>query len=210
MTLLSKPHLLMVLAWWATLGLASAAFGADTKKPGAKPMVPPVPAVAADSFEAFQLVVERNIFNPNRIGRTKAGPEVKPVRVDEISLVGTMESSKGIVAFFDSANSSYRKALRVGESVADFKVEKIGPDGVDLLRGDKPVALKLAQQLRRTEGGEWAVRAVPFRDPKADARGSAATSGGFRPVEVPAVTQIPDDASDALKRLMKKREKDLK
>ncbi|MSU48516.1 MAG: hypothetical protein EXS37_05385 [Opitutus sp.] len=179
---------------------------------GATPATSPAPAVIspANSFDAFQLVVERNIFDPNRIGRTKAAPPEKPPRVDEISLVGTMNYQKGLVAFFDSPNGNYRKTLREGESVADFKVERIAADGVELLRAEKPVSLKVAQQLRRVENGEWTVRATPEPVAGADGRGSGGASGTFRPVEAPAITEIPADASEALKRLMEKRKKDLK
>ncbi len=168
----------------------------------------PVAVAPSGSFDAFLLIVERNIFNPNRVGRTRATAEEKPLRVDEIALVGTMEFEQRHLAFFDSPDAAYRKALGVGESVADFKVQSIAADRVELLQGDKPVTVKLAHQLRRTEGGEWSVRALPSAAPVAPS-----AAGGLvavRPAEATPEPEIPADASEVLKRLMKNREKQLK
>ena len=158
----------------------------------------------ASGFEAFQLIVERNIFNPNRIGRTRTAPEEKPPRVDEISLVGTMQSDLGVMAFFDSPDPAFKKTLKAGESVADFKVQSIAADGVELIRGDKPLALKVSQQLRRAEGGDWnVISLVPAARVDGSARLESGRPGSAAPPEIPA------DASEALKRLMEKRQKQL-
>jgi Tfp pilus assembly protein PilP len=168
-----------------------------TGKNAATAKTAPAPkAPSPGSFEAYQLVVERNIFNPNRVGRTRANPEDKQPRVDEISLVGTMESERGRVAFFESPDSAYRKALREGETMGDFRVRRIANDGVELMREEKALALKISQQLRRPEGGEWTVRATPSAVPEAAAAA--------------AVPEIPADASEVLKRLLKQRESQLK
>lgn len=161
----------------------------------------------ANSFDAFQLIVERNIFNPNRVGRTRATPEEKPLRIEEISLVGTMNYDKGLVAFFESPDSAYRKVLREGESVADFKVQRIAADGVELTRDDKVLGLKVTQQLRRVEGSDWVVNAT--QSAPADTR-PVATIDAARPADSTVTSEVPGDASEVLKRLMKKREKQFK
>lgn len=181
---------------------------AADKRRDAAPAVTPAPSAisSAKSFDAFQVIAERNIFNPNRTGRTKAAQEEKAPRVDEISLVGTMQYDKGLVAFFDSPDSAYRKALREGESVGDFKLQRITADGVELMREEKTITLKITQQLRRAEGGDWVVTATPVR---ADGGTSVSGSPQSRPNE-PAPVEIPADASEVLKRLLKKRDKQLK
>jgi hypothetical protein len=195
----------------AMLCAASAVFAANEKRrnfsnpaPSSAGSAVPVAAAPANSFEAFGLVVERNIFNPNRTGRSASAPEAKPVRVDEIALVGTMMSDEGLRAFFESADSRFRKTVRVGDSIAEFKVARISSSGVDLAQGDTALALLVAQRLRRVEGGAWTV----------DTSGTEAAQGtgltaGRRAVEPGAPAEIPADASDVLKRLMKKREKQL-
>lgn len=165
------------------------------------------PITPAAGFDAFQLILERNIFNPNRVGRTRATTEEKPPRVDEISLVGTMHYDKGVVAFFDSTEPAFKKSLRVGESVADFKVQSIAPDGVELLRGDTSLSLKVSQQLRRAEGGDWNVITLVPPPARTDASGGGRLESA-RP-GVPATPEIPANASEVLKRLMQKREKQL-
>jgi hypothetical protein len=195
----------------ALLGAAfmTLAFGASDKKRDRSGSSNAAPAAAAsavspaNSFDAFQLIVERNIFNPNRVGRTRAAPEEKPPRIDEISLVGTMQYDKGLVAFFDSPDSSYRKTLREGESIADFKVQRISANSVELLQGEKPVTLKVTEQLRRPEGADWSVRTTPAAMAATSGSGSMSSGAPSGPTEIPA------DASEALKRLLEKRNKQL-
>jgi hypothetical protein len=205
---------LLVLAATA-VGFSAVSSGADRRRSGTSPTVAtgaPPPAVApSQGFDRFQLVVERNIFNPNRLGRTRVDAGDKPARVDEISLVGTVRYDREQLAIFDSPDAQYRKAVREGEMLADFKLVRISQDTVELLRGDKPVALKVAQQLRRAEGAEWAVtmNRAAQADPKAMDPGAANTINASRTGEA-AAGEIPADASEVLKRLMKKREKQLK
>jgi hypothetical protein len=194
-----------------SLALGTAVVGAEKRRDrtSSTPAAPSGAAAATVSpssgFDAFQLVVERNIFNPNRVGRSKAAPEEKPPRIEEISLVGTMNYERGLVAFFDSPDSAFRKAVREGETIGDFKVTRITADGVELMRGDKPLALKVTEQIRRPEGGEWTVRTTPREVPSATGGGSMAA----RPTESKGPVEIPADASEVLKRLLKNRDKQL-
>ncbi len=193
----------------ALLWGASTASAANDKRRNSSSPAPSSAGSAAaaappNSFEAFGLIVERNIFNPNRAVRTAPAPEVRPLRVDEIALVGTMTSDQGLLAFFESADSSFQKTVRVGESIADFKVERITSGSVDLARGDTPLALMVAQRLRRVEGSDWTLDTSAT---EAD-QGKGLTAGR-RAVEPGAPAEIPAGASDVLKRLMKKREKQL-
>lgn len=168
----------------------------------------PAPAVApVGSYEAYSLIVERNIFNPNRVGRTRMSDE-KLARVDELSLVGTVQHGSENLALFDSPDAALRKAVHEGDTLGDFKVQRITPAGVDLVRGEQPFALKVAQQLRRVEGGDWTVgtNQAARSDPKA----LAAPDPSARPVEAATSSAaLPADASEVLKRLMKQREKQL-
>lgn len=162
----------------------SAAAGAETVSP-------------ASGFDAFRIIAERNIFNPNRVGLTRAAPEAQPPRTDEIALVGTVEFGGQRVALFESAEAAFRKSVREGETIGDFTVAKVGAAGVELVREGRTLPLRVAEQLRRPEGGEWSVVAAPDA-PRADARAEA------------AAPEIPADASEVLKRLMRQREKQLK
>ncbi|MFZ9839031.1 MAG: hypothetical protein ACO3JJ_10910 [Opitutaceae bacterium] len=150
----------------------------------------------AGSLEAFALVTERNIFNPNRTARTRAAPEEKPVRTEEVALVGVVGFGADTAAVFHSADPRLRGEAAAGGRLGDFSVVAVTPAGVELRAGERTYTLAVAQRLTRVEGGEWTASAAPV--PEVRARPEAA------PVEVPA------NASEVLKRLMKQREKQLK
>ena len=184
---------------------ALAATAADPKSPALTPAPPaaatrPTPP-AAVTFEAFRLIAERNIFNPNRVGRTLPGaPEAMPPREDSITLVGAMNSDTGPRAFFDSPDATYRKALREGDVIVLYTLRHIANREVELVKDDKPLVLKVGQRLRRAEGGDWTV-----------AEGGTASNAA--PTTVGPATSappVPADASETLRRLMKQRQKQFK
>jgi len=197
-------HLCLLAAAGTVLAATLASAQERERRRSSTPVTPaPAAAVApAQGFAAFQLVVERNIFNPNRVGRTREASDTKEVRTDEISLVGTMQYDKGLLAFFDSPDARYAKALHEGDTFADFKVQRIMADQVELLRGDKPLTLRLSEQLRRPEGGDWSVRPSPS---------NAFTTVPAAAVALPTAGAADSgEASEVLKRLLQKREKQLK
>ncbi len=210
MNLFSKQHLLAVCT--LLLGALALCSAADVRKGGAPaPKTPPVATgTAGQSYDDFRLVVERNIFNPNRVGRTKAAPEEKLVRVDAVSLVGTVQHGTEAIAIFNSTDPAYRKDLRAGESLGEFKLQTISADGVELMREDKPLSLKVAQQLRRVEGKDWTVSAAPVSQFDSRSSGSSSGSASRGATAAAPVVEIPADASEVLKRMMKKREQQLK
>lgn len=192
------------------VGLLALPAGAADKRRNGPPGTPaPVGAIAPNvGFDAFQIVVERNIFNPSRSSRARSAPEEKPVRTDELSLVGVVQYDGDRIAVFDGSESAFRRGIREGESVADFRVARIAADGIELTLNDRRIALKVAQQLRRPEGGEWKVSASQVA--RAEPRTAAGNGSGPPRGAEPAAVEIPADASEVLKRLMQKREKQLK
>ncbi len=116
-----------------------------------------------------------------------------------------MQHDGAVMAFFDSPDPAFKKTLRAGDSVAEFKVQSIAADGVELMRDDKPLSLKVTQQLRRAEGGDWNVISMvpPAMGTDGASRLESARSSNSAPAAIPA------DASEALKRLMEKRQKQL-
>ena len=203
----SRPRPL--LAAFAALLAAGPGLAAETAKMPAAAAPPPparvnaaAPAIA--SFDAFRLIGDRNIFNPNRVGRSSRSADEAPPRVDTISFVGTMEYEKGLFAFFDSPDSIYRKALHEGETIGPFTVKTITADAVDLVRDAKPVSLRMGQQLRRPAGGDWSVIAADVVRTEARAAEAASAPASSAPPAIPA------DASETLRRLMELRQKQLK
>ena len=165
------------------------------------PAAAPAPAGAPDarsaaSFDTFRLIGNLNIFDSTRVGWVDDAPKV---HVDTISFVGTMVYDKGRLAFFDSSDRSFRKALHAGETIADFTVARVDSGRVELTRDSKSIELLMGQQLRRPPGGQWALAAGGARAAPAPDRQAAAE-------EAP----LPAGASDILQRLMAKRQQELK
>ena len=108
---------------------------------------PAAPAAAASGqgFEAFQLILERNIFNPTRVGRTRVADEEKPVRSDEITLVGIVRYGDRGLAVFHSSEASFRREVGEGGEIADFKVLRVDAGGVERRRLDLSLAAMRAR-----------------------------------------------------------------
>ncbi|HLP76144.1 MAG TPA: hypothetical protein VK327_04435 [Candidatus Paceibacterota bacterium] len=108
-------------------------------------------------FSAFQIITDRNIFDPNRrprVQQSRTPPRVQQI-VDSFSLVGTMSYSNVVLAFFDGTGSEYRKSLAVSNRIAGYTVLEIRQDAVKLALDTNEVELKVGMQMRRSEDGKW-------------------------------------------------------
>ena len=160
-------------------------------------------AVARLDYQSFKIITDRNIFDPNRSSRSSRtrteGP--KPARVESFALVGTMSYENGTYAFFDGTGSSYRKAIKTGDTIAGYKVAGISADHVKLEANGQQIELSVGVQMRKQDEGEWQLA------------GRAESFGTSSPAT--AATEKTESASggeesDVLKKLMQKREQELK
>jgi hypothetical protein len=160
------------------------------------------PSASLD-YSAFKIIVDRNIFDPNRFPRTAGGPARKPKSVDSMTLVGTMTYEKGTFAFFDGSSSEYRKALKRADSIAGYKLTGIAANYVKLASGTNELELKVGSQLRREEDGPWQLssQAASYSEMPSSAAGSA--SGSTASASSPSVPSGP--YSDILKKLAEQR-----
>jgi hypothetical protein len=155
-------------------------------------------------YAAFRVIVDGNIFDPNRTSRRPGATRarVAPRSVDSLTLVGIMTYEKGTFAFFDGTSSDYKRALKLTDSIAGYKVTNITPNSVKLASGTNELDLSVGAQLRREEDGPWLLSsqsasyaaAPASASTNPTATGSDAASGGAE--------------SDVLKRLMQRREKE--
>ncbi|HOA60143.1 MAG: hypothetical protein KA191_04665 [Verrucomicrobia bacterium] len=173
-------------------------------------------ASSQDNYEGFRIISERNIFNANRSGRAPRRRETpRPSRVDTVALLGTMSYEKGQFAFFDGSDPSYRATLKPGGTIADLKVLDIGANHVRLDVQGNRLDLKVGSQLRREDGGEWKVAARDESPGGWTARPAAASSDSAsgRPTESSRTesgsSSSSSDTSEALKRLLEKREREM-
>jgi len=107
-------------------------------------------------FTSFQIIGQRNIFDPNRVPHRRSASSAARV-VDSFSFVGTMSYAKGTFAFFDGTSPDFRKVLERGGGIADFKVTAINPKSVTLVAGTNETVLPLGTQMRRDDDGHWVV-----------------------------------------------------
>jgi hypothetical protein len=158
-------------------------------------------------YSAFRIIGERNIFNQHRQHREK-GQSKSTTTGDRFSLVGTMSYEKGDFAFFDGTSSEYRKILQIDGTIAGHKVTQITPLSVKLKIDMQEVEMKVGSQMRRDDEGAWQPSAVgelppvPFT-PAAGIATNPAESG-------PSNSDSNGEANDVLKKLMQKREQEMK
>ena len=166
--------------WWSAAVVAAAA-----------------PLAGGTDFTPYQLIGQRNIFDPNRVPHVRSSSAHATARVvDSFSFVGTMSYSKGTFAFFDGTSPDFRKVLELGGSVADFNVAAITPKSVTLLAGTNETILPLGAQMRRDDDGHWVISTDPATYV---GTGNSATSGSSRHPHLPSDnpnTTVPDGTAD--------------
>ena len=159
--------------------------------------------VPALDYSSFKIIADRNIFNLNRSARSARGGGAarKQTKVETISLVGTLSSEKGRLAFFDSSSSQYKKVLKPADTIAGFKIKDIALNHVTLESGGKVTELRVGMRIRREEEGEWHVGGQTE---------SLASSTSQSATPADAAGSISDDEdNDVLKKLLQKREEEL-
>jgi hypothetical protein len=150
---------------------------------------------ASLDYSAFRLVVERNIFDPNRSPRS-ARPAAQPKTVDAFTLVGTMSYEKGVFAFFDSSSSDFKKVLKPQDTIAGYKLISISPDSVKLMQNTNVIELSVGSQMRRREDGSWE------RSASSESYVAASTSGSSKE------SSSNGAENDVIKKMMQRREKE--
>ena len=157
-------------------------------------------------YSSFKVVVDKNIFDPNRQPQ-RGSRTVRPTpkSFDSLTLVGTMTYEKGTFAFFDGTSAEYKKALKLADAIAGYKVTNIAPTGVKLASGTNELDLSVGAQLRREEDGPWQL--------SSQSSSYAATPASTSTNATPSTSTGSDSSSgsadsDIIKRLMQKREKE--
>lgn len=158
-------------------------------------------------FDSFQVIVQRNIFNPDRY------PHPSYYRrqshgVPTFSLAGTMSYRKGMFAFFNGTSDEYQKVLQQGGTIAGYTIAKVTFDGVQLQSSGKTIDMKVGAAMRQEEGGwelsapgEWGESAA--METSSDGQSSGAQNTGATSTPAPSPASAPNDI---LKRLMEQRQ----
>ncbi len=175
-------------------------------------------AAGSPDYASFKILLDRNIFDPTRYPRTALSSRTRTprrVRTEAFGLVGTISYDKGTIAFFDGSGSEYKKALKVGDSIAGHTVAEIAPDSVKLEAGGRAIDLHIGAQMRKPEQGQWSIsgNGEAFSSLNSTNTLEDAVEGVEDGTEAgtPATTAPASSGgeSDILKRLMQKRDQEL-
>jgi hypothetical protein len=158
-------------------------------------------------YSAFQVIVQRNIFDPNRYPHSTYHRQ-ESRGTPTFSLAGTMSYRKGMFAFFSGTSDEYQKAVQDGGTIAGYTVTNITFDGAQLLAAGKAIDLKVGAAMRQSgdgwelaQPGEWSLTPSTETDAGTGNAGTGSTD------ESSAPTMTPDNApNDVLKRLMEQRQ----
>ena len=168
---------------------------------------PTAPAQQAGTDDSvFKLVVDRNIFNPNRLSRkvlqrdSHEGPAA-----DMFALVGTLSYEKGTYAFFDGSSPTNRRVVEVKGTIAGYTVLNITSDSVTMEGYGKRVELRVRNRMIHDEPGGWRLAADDEPLPEAGTNMAASVSPGPGPAG-----DSTGEMNDVLKKLMQRREQELK
>src|SRR5258708_1864954 len=138
-----KLHYLLFLGLW-TLDSGLGTLAAQTNAPGKL------------DYALFNIVTERNIFNSHRSAKYKPATEPGPqAKIDSFALVGTMSYDKGPFAFFEGTSSDYRKALKLEDAIAGFRVAEIAPAFVKLASPSNELELQAGRNWRGENKVPW-------------------------------------------------------
>jgi hypothetical protein len=172
------------------------------------------PTSGAPDFDAFRLIIDRNIFNPNRSGRPAAQTPRSTSRspqTDSFTLVGTLGDKGDWIAFFDGSRSEFRGRLKLQDPIADYVVSDIANSGVLLVNGTNQLHLSVGTRMRREDNGPWlpAEREEVRHDREVSARTESPTANTSSGSSSNSSSSETAADSDVLRRLMQQREREL-
>jgi hypothetical protein len=175
------------------------------------------PTPVNDSKEVARRVADRNIFDPERQPRIRgeSRPTPKPKAVvaadsPEFGLVGIISYPRGTFAFFDGNASEFQKTLQLNAVIAGQTLSLVSPQSVTLLGSNRPpVLLKVGQRLRQDSEGVWQL-VTGLGGEGFKRLGSAGGSTGTATASSTTPSEDPPGSDEILKRLLKKREQEMK
>ncbi len=175
------------------------------------------------AFDAYKIVLERNIFDPARkpgstapqLEETPTTSTMETIPTERLVLLGTLLNHQEALAFLEGSNLPAHGAVRRGEQIAGQLLLEIHTGHVTLENNGKRIELPVSWQMERSGEGEWQLSAAtaPTDSPAktADGAGTASqTTASTASNSSPAAS--PPAATDAMteleKRLMKRRLKE--
>jgi hypothetical protein len=120
------------------------------------------PARDAPKYETFQILLTRNIFDPQRRpgehGAIRHREESTTSTTERISLEGVLIDKGLAVAFFEGTDASNTATVRLGSEIAGHRLIEVRTDRIRLARKGRTLELPVAGQLSRPDrGAEWEI-----------------------------------------------------
>ncbi len=163
-------------------------------------------------FSAFQIIIERNIFNPEReknVEEPEPEPVEEPAKTEELVLVGTLVTETNTYAFFEGTSTSFRRVLKAGDTIGGCTITSITVSNVTLQNEEQTLALKVGRALTRKEGESWSIS--DQARPTSLAQRDTSRESSSRERERQTESSSTDDSStdDLLNKLMERRRQEL-
>jgi hypothetical protein len=157
-------------------------------------------ATAADVPEAYQVIAQRNLFSPSRVGtppRLPAAAVETPPPTETLTLTGVAVLEGRATALFAGSTAGLSGAHQVGGALDNLRLTSVSTAGVSFDADGQagPLRLAVGQSLRRLLGQPWQLTA------------SAAPAAA--PAAAPQATAPAGDTGDILKRLLERRKKEM-
>ena len=175
------------------------------------------PTSVIDSKEVARRVGDRNIFDPERQpkirGESRPAPKPKAVAsadAPEFGLVGVITYPRGTFAFFDGNASEFHKTLQLNAVIAGQTLSTITPQSITLMASNRPPnLLRVGQRLRQDSEGVWQL-VTGLGGEGFKRLGSAGGATGTSSASSTTPSEDPPGSDEILKRLLKKREQEMK
>lgn len=152
------------------------------------------------TMSSFRIITDRNIFNPTRAPRTRFGQRGRVTQrakpVESFTFVGALIFDQSTVAFFDGTTADAHKAVRLEDTILGAKVSGLTLHNVHLVTPTNEIDLPIGTGMHRELNGVWSKSTEELA--------SVSPSAADSPASSPSGA-----ASDVLKRLMERRQKDL-
>ncbi len=148
----------------------------------------------ASGFDAFRLLLERNIFNAKRTSRpaSEAKSAAPPSPKQRVRLMGVCLDANRRVALFEESDDVSPIAIELGGFIAGHRIQEIRVDAVVMASEAATVELSVGAGLSQDKDGHWAVVEASA------IQRSGAVSPGAKPKSDPenAAAETPRGASE--------------
>jgi hypothetical protein len=134
---------------------------------------------AGKSFEDYGLILDRNIFDPQRrpprsTDEPEAAATPAPPPVEHLDLLGTWIGDDRIVAIIDGNRTTLNTEVAPGAVFGGWRVATIDTDGVVLEKDETRIQWPVGHRIERIDEGDWELSGQA-----AGVSGSSGSSGSF-------------------------------